>query len=85
MIYYIDILGRQHFVYANNRYEAVRKVARQYTALIPRWWIPVKVGFHGLLLPYTLHIKQDHRIIIKEEEEEQQRRRARLKKKRRYY
>ncbi len=75
MEYIIEIFGHTHFIVADNKYEAVRKIARRYTAQIPRWYITVKVAIHGMLIPYILHVRQlDGNIEIYEEYEEEERR-----------
>ena len=74
MEYIVEIFGHTHFILADNIYEAVRSIAKRYTAQIPRWYVTVKVAIHGMLIPYIFHIRQiDGNIEIHEETEEERR------------
>lgn len=85
-LYWVEMFGRQHFVYATDKYEAIRKVAKRYTAKIPRWWIKIRVARNMQIPPETDRIRQiDGNIEIESLillEEEERRRREEEKRKR---
>ena len=81
--YYVEMFRHRHFVYATDIYDAIKKIARRYTAKIPVWWVKIRAARDGET-PHVEKIRQvDGKIEIESEwlwgEEEERRRRAALK------